>query len=240
MSYWKEHATAPLSREEETALAWRFARTGDRAAQERLLRAHLRLVLSLASKYARAGRTELADLIQEGCMGLVEAIRRFDPARNVRLATYASWWIRAFILRYEMENARVVSRARSREGRRAFLRGELPPREVSLDAPLFGDIDAPTLGEMLPDCAALPVDELADRRERVALVAQQIAALWPSLDGRERAVLRERIASHDPAPLRVFARRYGISGERVRQVEAEVVSRIRTAIERAPAVSVAA
>ena len=101
-------AAAPyLSREEEKALAVRWKEGGDAEALHRLIEAHSRLVLSFAARYRRYGLTP-ADLVQEGHIGLLEAANRFDPSRNIRFSTYATWWIRAAIQDYVLRNWSIV------------------------------------------------------------------------------------------------------------------------------------
>merc|ERR1711977_701084 len=92
-----------LSKEEERAYAVRYSETGDREAAERLVTSNLRLVIKIAFQYHRNWANVL-DLIQEGNMGLVEALSRFDPAREIRFSSYAQYWIRAMILRFLLDN----------------------------------------------------------------------------------------------------------------------------------------
>src|SRR4051812_14270521 len=115
-----------LGPEEEAQLTRRYAETGDPRLRDLLVESNLRLVNKIAGEYATSARTEFHDLVQEGSLGLIEAVHRFDPARGTRLGTYAGFWIRAFILRHIMDNARLVRLGRGREGRKAFFRGDLP------------------------------------------------------------------------------------------------------------------
>lgn len=108
-----------LSREEERALALRYRRHNDRAAVSRLILSHLRFVVSIAMEYRQAP-IPIMDLIQEGNIGLMMAIKKFDPARQTRLSTYAAWWIRAYILRYIMQNWRLVRMGTTQAQRKLF------------------------------------------------------------------------------------------------------------------------
>ena len=98
---------APISREEEHALAVRWVEDGDEDAGRQLVLANLRLVVKIAMEYRRAW-TNVLDLIQSGNVGLLEAVQRFDPYKGVKLTSYAVYWIRAYILKYIMDNFRTV------------------------------------------------------------------------------------------------------------------------------------
>jgi len=110
-----------LTREEENALARRFRDTGDLDAAARLVSANLRLVVKLAHEYHR-NPLALLDLIQEGNIGLMQAVKKFDPHRGVKLSTYAAWWIRAYILRYIMDNWKMVKLGTTEAQRKLFFK----------------------------------------------------------------------------------------------------------------------
>jgi hypothetical protein len=123
-----------LPADEQQRIARRYARTRDPADARRLVEGNLRLVVTIAQQMGGARRADLMDLVQEGNAGLMQAVERFDPARGVKLATYAGWWIRCFIMRHLMESSRIVRFASTREGRRRFFARALPPPDVPLDA----------------------------------------------------------------------------------------------------------
>jgi RNA polymerase sigma-32 factor len=108
-----------LDRDEEHELAVKYAQTGDRAAAQRLVTANLRLVVKLAREY-RGVHLNLLDLVQEGNLGLVQAVEKYDPNRGVRLSTYASWWIRAFILKFILDSSRLVRLGTTEAQRKLF------------------------------------------------------------------------------------------------------------------------
>ena len=108
-----------LSREEERELVLRYRQSNDREAVSRLILSHLRFVVSIAMEYRQAP-IPLMDLIQEGNLGLMMAVKKFDPARNTRVSTYAAWWIRAYILRYIMQNWRLVRMGTTQAQRKLF------------------------------------------------------------------------------------------------------------------------
>jgi len=123
---------APISREEEHALAVRWVEDGDEDAARQLVLANLRLVVKIAMEYRRAW-TNVLDLIQSGNVGLLEAVQRFDPHRNVKLTSYAVYWIRAYILKYLMDNFRTVRLGRSRAQRKLFFRLNKEKRQLELE-----------------------------------------------------------------------------------------------------------
>ena len=112
-------AHAVLSREEEHELAVRYVQTHELAPARKLITANLRLVVKIAQEYRRAHRN-LLDLIQEGNVGLIQAVQRYDPFRGVKLSTYAAWWIRAYILKFILANWRIVRIGTTQAQRRLF------------------------------------------------------------------------------------------------------------------------
>jgi RNA polymerase sigma-32 factor len=222
---WMTSRTKPLPAPEQDRLIRQLRRTGDPAIERRLIESNLRLVLKIARQLDRTHGRAFDDLVQEGCLGLIQAIHRFDPAKGARLSTYAAFWIRAYIMKYAMENVRVVRAVRTRAERVAFFQGVVGSPEISMDAK--HGVDGFTLGDVLPDPAA-PVDrrlELAELAWRVRRTADQLA---PRLSGRHATVLRDRLLSDEPLPRQAVARRMSLSGERVRQIELELQSIIRS------------
>jgi RNA polymerase sigma-32 factor len=119
-AYMAEVSRHPLlTREEEQDLAQRYARTGDRDAAWKLVTANLRLVVKIAREYHR-GMFQLLDLIQEGNVGLMQAVKKFDPLKGVKLSTYAAWWIKAYIIRFIMDNWRQVKLGTTQAQRKLF------------------------------------------------------------------------------------------------------------------------
>jgi len=120
---------APISREEEHSLAVRWVELGDREAGRQLVLANLRLVVKIAMEYRRAWANTL-DLIQEGNLGLLQAVERFDPNQGTKLSSYAVYWIRAYILKYLIDNIRLVKLGQSRAQRKLFFRLNKEKREL--------------------------------------------------------------------------------------------------------------
>lgn len=239
-----------LSNEEEQQLARRY-RMGDQSAARPLIEAHLRLVVSIARSCGR-GRSSLPDLIQEGILGLMKAVTKYDPARGVRLSTYASWWIRAYIYQYTMANARVVRMVTTYPQRKLFfsLRRERSRLEshgdsvapdvlaarlrvpvedvVEMDARLNGKdvaLDAAAPGELAGE--RVDADELLANCQVRRAVRDKMQMLESTLDERERAIIAQRLTADEPMTLGEVGRRFGISRERVRQLESRLKKRLK-------------
>src|SRR5262249_38410243 len=252
----------PLLRpEEERALAVRWRREHDEEAAHKLVLANLRFVVKIAFEYRPYG-IRLLDLIQEGNLGLLVAVDRFDPERNVRLTTYAVWWIRAYIQEYIRRSWSLVRFGTTRAEQRCFyqLRRErqrleragekadperlaralgvplaelerietrITRRDLSLDDPAYTDADE-TRGERLADDQPGPEACVAGD-EASELARDGIRRALETLDGRERAIIERRyLRSGDrSATLRELGAALGISGERVRQLEARAKAKMR-------------
>ncbi|HET9599150.1 MAG TPA: sigma-70 family RNA polymerase sigma factor [Anaeromyxobacteraceae bacterium] len=191
-----------LSSEQERTLAEAYLRDGDVEAAHQLVTANLRFVVLIARRYTTSG-ARLADLIQEGNIGLMEAVKRFDPSRGVRLVTYASWWIRAYMRQHLLRSASLV---RAAAGSDAF-EGDLPLDGASEDLALA------VAGESSPE------DGLADAQER-EVARRRITEALTHLDERERFLVGARLLTDEPLSLREVGRRFGCSQERVHQLQA--------------------
>jgi RNA polymerase sigma-32 factor len=213
---------ARLSRDEEQALARRFRDHGDIAARDRLVLAHLPLGRALANR-AKAGGVPREDLEQQAVLGLIRSVESFDPERGLRFNTFARWWVRAFLDRYILRNARLV-RPSLGKGRGKRLAGI---RVVSLDQPIGGDEEGLRLADVFADEAPLP-DELAAVSIDGEVRASRIDVALASLDARSRAVVEGRFL--EGARLRVIGERLGLSKERVRQIESAALKRLRELI----------
>ncbi len=249
-----------LTREEEHELAVQYKQFGDVEAAYKLVRANLRLVVMIAREYERAFRN-LLDLIQEGNIGLMESLKNFDPYRGVRFPSYAVWWIRAYIIRYLMNNWRMVKLGTTQAQRRLFfnlqkekekLEAEgfvpgakliaqrldvkeseviemdqrLSGRDLSTDAPV-GEGEAATLLNTLTDDSPTPEERLAEDEYRQA-VKDRLKTFGQGLKDKELVVFRERLMAEQPLTLREIGERYGISRERVRQIENRVKKKLKT------------
>jgi RNA polymerase sigma-32 factor len=253
---------ALLSREEEHEIAVEYLRTSDPRLSERLVTANLRLVVKIALEY-RTARRNLLDLVQEGNVGLVHAVQKYDPHRGVKLATYAAWWIRAYILKFILSNARLVKLGTTQAQRRLFfgLRREkarlegpdgvaadtrqlastfaVSEREViemerrlaggdaSLDWPKAGDEDdRPRRAALSAEPEERP-DVEAETHEFNLALGRELRAFEQTLEGREAEIFRGRFVGEEVVTLAEIADRFGVSRERVRQLEERLKMRLR-------------
>jgi RNA polymerase sigma-32 factor len=251
---------APISREEEHALALRWTEQGDVEAARKLVLSNLRLVVKIAMQYRRAWANTL-DLIQEGNLGLMQAVQRFDPHVGTKLASYAAYWIRAYILKYLMDNIRMVRLGSTRAERKLFFRlnrekrelerqGFRPePRliaerldvdesdvvameqrlsggEVSLDAPVGDEEGSARFGDFV--AASVPTAEsvVSDENLRETFL-KHVRAFAEGLGPREQRILDARILADEPATLQVLGDEMGVTRERVRQLEKQLVDELR-------------
>jgi RNA polymerase primary sigma factor len=198
-------AFPPLSREDEHALALR-ARRGDVTARQRLVRHNLAFVVAIARKQRR-GTVRLDDVIQEGNVGLMRAVEKFDPDAGTRFSTYAVWWIRAYIGKY-LKEARSSVRPQS---------GTVAQADLSLDSAVDDENETTHL-ERIEDDAPGPEETYfsseADGEVRDALgrIRKRVGELgWD--------IIHNRLQQEEPRTLEEIGKRWGVSRERVRQVE---------------------
>lgn len=215
---------------EQAEVAARYARTRDPRDADRLVLGNLRLVVKIARALG-GHRADLMDLVQEGNAGLTHAVKLFDPGRGVKLTTYAAWWIRATIMRHLMTTSRMVSFASTREGRRRFFDRTLPGPDRSLEARGPRDDGGSGPRRALLDVLADDDDNRPDVRyeehEYRARVQRAVDGFGPTLDKRGRGIFEMRLVRDEPAHLATVGRRFAISGERVRQLEARVRTDLR-------------
>jgi RNA polymerase sigma-32 factor len=249
-----------MSREEEHDIAVRYHETGDARLAQQLVTANLRLVMKLALEY-RGMRRQLTDLIQEGNLGLLHAVQKFDPHRGVKLGTYAAWWIRAYMLKYILSNARLVKLGTTQAQRRLFfglrrtrarLEGKdgvevgtrqiaaslsVSPREVeemerrmsSAEASIDGpsrDGDRRAYSECLRSDSLGP-DAQSETEELRHILRREVEAFGATLDGRDLVLFKKRILCEDTTTLAKIATKFGVSRERVRQIEGRLKARLR-------------
>lgn len=257
-------STPMLSEEEEHDFATKWAENGDPVARDALIASHLRLVVKVAYTFQRQW-TNLLDLVQEGNIGLIEAVQRYDPYRSVRFSTYARYWIRAMILRFLLDNWSLIRVGGSRAGRRMFFqlqkerqelssqgidpstariaeRTGIPEEEVALiashlDSPIL-NLDAPvgaegrSLSETVSEPARPSPESNAARSEIGALLQDHLQRFGAELEGRELAIWHRRLMTDDPEPLSALGEAFGVSKQRVGQMEKSIKQRLRGSLVR--------
>jgi RNA polymerase sigma-32 factor len=249
-----------LSKEDEIALAVRFRSAADLDAARQLVLSHLRFVVHIARGYLGYG-LPMGDLIQEGNVGLMKAVKRFDPTVGVRLVSFAVHWIRAEIHEYVLRNWRLVKVATTKSQRKLFfnlrkmkknlawlseaetaavardlgvevsdvreMEQRLSARDMSFDPTPESDEDETYSPAMyLPASHADPAIEV-EREEWEEDSTDRLAVALEKLDERSRSILKRRWMTDDKATLHELADEYGISAERVRQVEANAISKLK-------------
>ncbi|MBX3673373.1 MAG: RNA polymerase sigma factor RpoH [Burkholderiales bacterium] len=253
--------TVPLlTAEREVELGRRLKESGDLTAARDLVLSHLRLVVAVARNYMGYGLPQ-ADLIQEGNVGLMKAVRRFDPTRGVRLASFAIHWIKAEIHEYILRNWRLVKVATTKAQRKLFFNlrslksstATLSPAEVKtiaktldvkesdvveMEQRLQGHditIDpAPEDGEDRPGPIAFLADaaegpaEIVERRQSEGLETEGLARALAALDDRSRRIVKARwLAEGEAMTLHELADEFGVSAERIRQIEAKALQKMK-------------
>ncbi|HEU4856021.1 MAG TPA: RNA polymerase sigma factor RpoH [Rhodanobacteraceae bacterium] len=256
------HRIPVLAVEEEQALAHRYRDDDDLDAARKLVMSHLRFVVHVARGYSGYG-LQMADLIQEGNIGLMKAVKRFDPDHGVRLVSFAVHWIRAEMHEFILKNWRIVKVATTKAQRKLFfnlrkskkrlgwmnmtevravakdlgvpeatvleMESRLSGRDVGFDAPTESDEDAPRAPvAYLEDQGADPYLQLADadqEQHQLGTLQQALA----KLDTRTRDIIRRRWLAEDKATLQELADQYGVSAERIRQLEANAMKKMRGA-----------
>ncbi len=248
-----------LSREEEYDLGVKLFENKDQEAAARLVTSNLRLVVKIAMEYQRTFINVL-DLIQEGNIGLMQAVAKFNPYKGVKLSSYASWWIKAYILRYILNNWRMVKVVTTQTQRKLFynLKKEkdklesmgfspttklladkldvkekdiiemdkrLSQGELSMDVPLSDDSNA-SLGDIVADGGKLQDDQIADNQMR-NIYHKKLIEFETSLSKKELYIYKQRMLADDPQTLQQIGEHFGITRERVRQIEFRILQNLR-------------
>ncbi len=254
----------PLSREEEHELAVKFFKNKDQAAGYRLILANLRLVVMVAREYQR-NVGNILDLVQEGNIGLLEAIQQYDPFRGIRFPSYAVYWIRAYMLRHLINNIRLVKVGTTQAQRKLFFNlqkekekleaeGFVPEAkllaqrlsvkesevvemeqrlalpDLSVDAPLgspSGDDYGGDLHGILPSPGP-NVEEQVVQEQFADSLRKAVDDFKLIADEKERAIIERRLFTEEPQTLQEIADEFGLSRERIRQIENRLKERLKS------------
>jgi RNA polymerase sigma-32 factor len=262
-AYMREVQRHPLlSSDEEHKLAVEYVKGGqNRDVAARLVTANLRLVVKIAYEYRRAYRN-MMDLVQEGNIGLMQAVKRYDPYRGVKLSSYAAWWIRAYMLRFILNNWRLVKVGTTQAQRKLFFNlnkekarltamgiepshAEIAKRlnvaesevtemdrrlaraDASLDATVNeADGRSTTRLELMPSSNATP-DQIAEGSEFSELLQGQLEEFRKTLSGKDVDIFDKRVVADEPLTLQELGDQFGVSRERVRQLESRLMGKLR-------------
>jgi len=256
-----------LEREEEYLLAKRWREHADRDAEHRLVTSHLRLVTKIARDY-RGYELPISELIAEGNIGLLQAVKRFAPEKGFRLATYATWWIKAAIQEYILRSWSLVKMGTTANQRRLFFNlrkakskvsaldeGDMRPDQVTLIVTQLGvtETDVVDMNRRLGGDVSLNamirengdsgewqdwlIDESPDQETVFAASAEfdhrrkVLADALSVLDGRDRRIFEGRRLAGDPITLAELAAEFGLSRERVRQIEVRAFEKVQKAVK---------
>jgi RNA polymerase sigma-32 factor len=261
-AYMREVQRHPLlSSDEEHKLAVEYTKDQSAAVAARLVTANLRLVVKIAYEYRRAYRN-MMDLVQEGNIGLMQAVKRYDPYRGVKLSSYAAWWIRAYMLRFILNNWRLVKVGTTQAQRKLFFNlnkekarltamgiepshAEIAKRlnvsetevtemdrrlaraDASLDATVNeADGRSTTRLELMPSSNATP-DQIAEGSELSELLQGELETFRKTLSGKDVDIFDKRVIADEPLTLQELGDGFGVSRERVRQLEARLMGKLR-------------
>jgi len=254
-----------LSREETEELSIRFRETGDQQAGYRLVSANLRLVVKVAMDFQKYWMQNFMDLIQEGNVGLVQATKKFDPFRGVKFSYYAAYWIRAYILKFIMDNWRLVKIGTTQAQRKLFfslnkekklleVQGFKPEvkllaerlsvkeseivemgqrmssSDVSLESPVRSDSEDEQKNFLPQDGPG--IEEVVASHEMRERLSKILNSMQDRLNDKEQMILETRLLSDEPLTLQTIADQFDISRERVRQIEANLLKKLKKQFEK--------
>lgn len=250
-----------LSPEEEHELAVRVRMDNDQEAAFKLISAHLRLVVKIAMDFQRRWMKNVLDLIQEGNVGLMKAVQKFDPDKGIKFSYYASFWIKAYILKFIMDNWRMVKIGTTQAQRKLFynlnkerrrlesqgfdpstlniskglnvsesdvieMGQRLGQQDMSLDATVGEDDTGATKLDFIP-ALEIALDEQLATKEIEQALQQHLASFKTDLSEKELEIMHLRLLAEEPVTLREIGEKFGITRERVRQIEARLLEKIK-------------
>ena len=260
--YLREVSRFPMLKpEEEHELALRVRDHNDPDAAFRLVSSHLRLVVRIAMDFQRRWMQNVLDLVQEGNVGLMRAVNKFDPDKGIKFSYYASFWIKAYILKFIMDNWRMVKIGTTQVQRKLFynlnrerqkliaqgydpdaamlserlgvtedqineMDQRLASTDLSLNVQVGEDSGGASRMDFLPALGPGIEDTLASD-EIAGLVRSRLKTIMPKLNEKEVYILQNRLLTDEPVTLREIGERYNVTRERVRQLEARLLEKIR-------------
>jgi len=253
-----------LSIEEERELTSELLRTGDIEVAKKLVLANLRLVVKIALEYKNAYKN-IMDLIQEGNIGLMKAVSKYDPSKGAKLSYYASWWIRSYILKFILDNFRLVKIGTTQDQKKLFYNlmkekqrlmnlGIAPDvkllsdnlgvsekvilemdqrlgtsgQELSFDSPLGEEINGKgqTLLDVISDDSQTPEVRL-EEIQNLEILKSKLGDFLSALKPRDQEIFKKRLLSEIPESLQSIADQYGVSRERIRQIEERLIEQLK-------------
>ncbi|MBW6519816.1 MAG: RNA polymerase factor sigma-32 [Desulfoarculaceae bacterium] len=253
-----------LTREEADELAIRYREEGDQDAGYRLVSSNLRLVVKVAMDFQKYWMQNFMDLIQEGNVGLVQATKKFDPYRGVKFSYYAAYWIRAYILKFIMDNWRLVKIGTTQAQRKLFfslnkerkllesqgfqaetkllaqrlnvkesevieMSQRMGSGDVSLESPVRADSEDEQKSFLPSDGPG--IEDMVAGSQMKAKLADMLLILKKNLNAKETMILEERLLTDEPLTLQNIADKFDISRERVRQIEVNLLKKMKKFFE---------
>lgn len=253
-----------LSTEETERLAFMVHDEADSSAGRQLITANLRLVVRVVMDFQKYWMNNFLDLIQEGNVGLARAVRKFDPNRGIKFSSYAGYWIRAYILKFIMDNCRLVKIGTSQAQRKLFYQlnkekkrlaaegieaetsvlsqrlqvresevesmgQRLDNHELSLETP--SGPDGEFAQNMLLAALGPGVEEQVADEEFVVWFRAELETFKRTINEREQAILADRLLAEEPLTLTAIASRFGVSRERIRQIEGGLIDKLKTVLQ---------
>ncbi|MFI5391069.1 MAG: RNA polymerase sigma factor RpoD/SigA [Bacteriovoracales bacterium] len=252
-----------LSPEQENALTSALEKTGEVEIAKKLVLHNLRLVVKIALEY-RSAYQNIMDLIQEGNIGLMKAVSKYDSSKGAKLSYYASWWIRSYILKFILENFRLVKMGTSNEQKKLFYNllkeknrlvgmGIDPePKllaqnlgvseksvnlmdkrlgegggEISLDMPIGTGSSNHLLKDILPDDNSKNPEEIISNTQDLEILKENLTEFVSTLGPRDKEIFKKRLLSEVPPSLQSIADEYGVTRERIRQIEARLIENLK-------------
>lgn len=252
-----------LSIEEEKELTQKLVETGDIEIAKKLVAANLRLVVKIAMEYKSAFQNVM-DLIQEGNVGLMKAVSKYNPEKGAKLSYYSSWWIRSYILKYILDNFRLVKIGTTNDQKKLFYnllkekdrlahlgieadskkisenlgvseksvilmdqRLSSSGGEVSLDTPIGNDGGSARLSDVIEDTSAGDISEKIADAQSLEILQDNLKDFVDGLKDRDREIFKKRLLSEVPQSLQNIADQYGVSRERIRQIEERLLKNLK-------------